>query len=61
MMVLWVALIVGGVWAALAFFRRDRPPEETPSAKEELDHRLAKGEITEEEYKHRRDLIGSAS
>ena len=61
MMFIWVAVIAGAVWAAIAFIRRDSPSGGPLSAKEELDRRLATGEITEDEYKRRRELIGSAS
>ena len=58
---LWVAVIAGAIWAVVTLVRRDNAPREAPSAREELDSRLPRGEITEDEYKRRRDLIGSAS
>ncbi len=61
MMALWVVVIAGAIWAAVTLVRRDSSPRDAPSAREELDRRLARGEITEDEYKRRRDLIGSAS
>jgi uncharacterized membrane protein len=57
MMLFWVAVIGLGVWAALALSRRDQ--HVVPSARDELDRRLARGEITPEEYQRRRELIGS--
>lgn len=59
MMILWVLIVVGGIWAAVTAIRREGGPASAPSAREELDRRLAKGEITEDEYTRRREMIGA--
>ena len=60
MMIFWVALLVGVVWGTVTLVRGDRSTGAQPSAKDDLDRRLAQGDITEEDYKRRRDLISSA-
>lgn len=57
MMLTWVAVIAGAVWLAFRHGPRAAP---TPSdrARQVLDERLASGEITPEEYRERRELIG---
>ena len=59
MMALWVAILIGVAWGAVVLLRNGRGPSRERSAKEELDRRLARGEITEDEYRSRRDLIRS--
>lgn len=57
MMVFWVAVVAGAVWAAVTLVRRGSSPRHGPSAREELDRRFARGEISEEEYTRWRDMI----
>jgi uncharacterized membrane protein len=49
----WVALLVG---AWFLFGRRDNR-ERTQSAEEILGERYARGEMTVEEYRHRREVL----
>lgn len=56
MIVIWALVIFGAVWLARSLSDghraiRDRDPVEV------LDHRLARGEITVEEYRERRELL----
>lgn len=56
MVLFWVVLIGGAVWLSRALFDGSRPAATSgrePSAREILDLRFARGEITREEY----DLI----
>ena len=59
MLLFWGAVIVGIVWlirgAPSVERPSDRTSQETPT--EILDRRLAEGEIDEEEYQARRDLL----
>jgi putative membrane protein len=53
MILFWVGLIVGAVWLAQALFNSGRTSASTGrelSAKEILDQRFARGEITREQY-----------
>ncbi|HET7088593.1 MAG TPA: SHOCT domain-containing protein [Anaerolineae bacterium] len=53
MILFWVGLIVGAVWLAQALFNSGRTSSSTGrdlTAKEILDQRFARGEITREEY-----------
>ncbi|MGN6257158.1 MAG: SHOCT domain-containing protein [Solirubrobacterales bacterium] len=57
MIVFWALVIVGAVWLVRSLAGghhtiRHRDPAEV------LDHRLASGEISVEEYRERRDLLG---
>jgi uncharacterized membrane protein len=58
-MAITIALIIGGTIWAIAFTGRtdSAQREERPNADELLAHRLARGEITEDDYKRQRDLI----
>jgi putative membrane protein len=59
MVLFWGLVIVGVVWAVHELTRRrDRPS--APSPLDVLDHRLASGEITPDDYEKRRRLIGEA-
>lgn len=59
MAVLWVVLIVAGVWAVMALTRGNRPwSGSAESPKEILDRRLASGEIDVEEYERLRRALG---
>ena len=55
MLIFWGALVAGAVW----FVRNARRPLEpsTTGARQILDEKLARGEVTEEEYLRRRDLL----
>ncbi len=62
--VFWIILLGLVVWLAVLLARRGgngggpvSPPAKTP--REILDERFARGEIDDEEYKRRRDLLGS--
>ena len=58
MMVFWVAVLGVAVWAVLALVRRERMSGGgAPTALEELDRRLARGEIDTDEYKRRREVM----
>ena len=58
MMVFWVAVLGVAVWAVLALVRRERMSGGgCPTALEELDRRLARGEIDTDEYKSRREVM----
>lgn len=53
MVLFWVVLIAGAVWLARALFNGSRSSATTGhelSAKEILDQRFARGEITREQY-----------
>lgn len=54
MVVFWGGLIGLGVWAVLASRRDRRAPEQV------LADRFARGEITEDEFVHDRDLLTGA-
>lgn len=58
MLVFWGLLVAGGFWLVRSI-RSDRggAPTAPPSARQILDERLARGELTEEEYLRRRDLL----
>ena len=51
----WIALIALGVFAVVRFSQR--PSERPGGAKAILDERLARGEITPEEYRERLELL----
>ena len=55
MLIFWGALVAGAVWLV----RNARRPLEhsTTGARQILDEKLARGEVTEEEYLRRRDLL----
>lgn len=56
MMLTWVVVIGGAVWLIVRATRsHDRPPAST--ARQILDERLARGEISLDEYQQRRDLL----
>lgn len=59
---LWIGIIAVAIWAVLVLMRGGdgyRPlgprPDKTP--REILDDRFAKGEIDEEEYRRRREVL----
>lgn len=57
----WIAVIVFVVW----MFRRGRwagprGPHRRQSAAETLEHRFARGEIDDEEFRRRRSVLGDA-
>lgn len=56
MMLTWVAILAGVAWVLI---RHGREAQTTSGrAREVLDERLASGEISPEEYRERRDLLG---
>lgn len=58
MLVFWSLVVAGIVVVVRALGRRDDGrPDEAESARRILDERFARGELTEEEYRSRRDLI----
>lgn len=71
MLLFWVVLVALVVWVVRGTHtprvsgygggvRMDRPAEPTrPTAREVLDERYARGEIGDEEYRSRRDALGS--
>ncbi len=53
MLLFWVILILGAVWLVRAVFGNGRPRQsgnEPQNAREILDQRYARGEITREQY-----------
>ena len=54
MMLTWVALIAGTVWLVVRSGADDRRPSR---AREILDERYARGELTTEEYRERVDVL----
>lgn len=61
MLVFWGALIFGGIALWRSAERSDRRPQHRghPSPEQVLDERFARGEIDAEEYRSRRELLGS--
>jgi putative membrane protein len=60
-MLAFLALLVVGTLAIVHSIRRDErppvPPEGPSSAEKLLDERFARGEVDEQEYRHRRELL----
>lgn len=54
MMLSWVAIIAAAVW----FVGRSRDGARTSRAREILDERYARGELTTEEYRERIEQLG---
>lgn len=63
MWIFWLLIIGGGIWLLTGLFnQRNYPgnrPDNTPDAKEILDRRYAKGELTREEYDHMKQDLKS--
>jgi putative membrane protein len=60
MVVFWGLLILGGIAVVRALNGRSpggTPPERRPTPEEVLDERFARGEIDEEEYRRRLDVL----
>lgn len=57
MALFWGAIIVGGVWALRAGSDVRRGRNDTPA--EILERRFAHGEISPDEYRERRELLGA--
>lgn len=55
MMLTWVAVIVAVVWLVTRGTRRDEPGP--PRAREILDERYARGELSTDEYRERLDHL----
>jgi putative membrane protein len=59
MVVLWT-LVGVGIWLARGRNgRHDAPPTGSSTARRILDERLAGGQLTEQEYRERRELLDS--
>ena len=64
MILFWVGLVALSVWVVKALFAGDKgsptlPAGQAPNAREILDQRYARGEITREQYDlMKRDLAG---
>lgn len=60
MLLFWALLIVGGI-AVVRGMRKDEPPSRemrrSDDAERLLDERFARGEIDEQDYLHRRELL----
>lgn len=58
MLVFWTLVAAGVVWAIAELRRSARPPstptDSAPTARAILDERLARGDLTAEEYRSRR-------
>lgn len=63
MLVFWGLVILGVVWLVREFARarEQRPAATEPDPFAILDRRLASGEISPEEYRERRDVLGRGS
>jgi putative membrane protein len=59
MVAFWAVVIVLVVWLVRSLGSGDSRPGRGVSAIELLDQRLARGEISPDEYKERRDALGS--
>ena len=62
MVLLWIGLIVGAIWLVSALFPRNAQVTRLPagrdlSAREILDRRYSRGEITREQYELMREDI----
>jgi putative membrane protein len=60
--IIWILLIGLLVWLAIGIFRRYDPADRrgatsSKSPREIIDERYARGEIDEEEYRHRRSVL----
>jgi putative membrane protein len=55
MMLTWVAIIAAAVWLIIRANQSDS--DDTKEARRILDERLARGDITLEEYRERRDAM----
>lgn len=59
-----LALAVLGIWALIVWLRNNRPATGTPApggrsrARELLEERYARGELTTEEYRERLEVLG---
>ena len=61
MLIFWGALIFGGIALWRSANRSDRGQQHTgyPTPEQLLDERFARGEIDAEEYRSRKELLGS--
>jgi putative membrane protein len=62
--IVWIVLLGLVVWLVVAVIRRGgsdgvQGPRRGKTPREILDERFARGEIDEEEYQRRRDVLGS--
>lgn len=62
MVVFWGLVIFGVVWlvrgSSTGWWSERHGPEPRETARDVLDRRYAKGEISEEEYRQRREVLG---
>lgn len=61
MVLFWGLIIFGGIaaWRAIGRGGNQRPADER-SPEQLLDERFARGELSEDEYRHRRELLRSS-
>ena len=58
-LIIWIALIIFVVWLLRRVgWRGPRGPHRRQSAAEVLDHRFARGEIDDDEFRRRRSVLG---
>lgn len=64
MWLVWILVIAAVVWGVIAALRQGgvagqggRREERRPSAREILEERLARGEISEEEFERKKELL----
>jgi putative membrane protein len=57
MMLTWAVIIAAAVWLVIRVNRRDGDRSDTTEARQILDERLARGEITLDEYRDRREAM----
>lgn len=57
MVIFWGLVILGAIWLLQSLSSGHRPHHQERSAVEILDHRLASGDISPEEYQERREVL----
>lgn len=57
MMLTWAAIIAAVGWLVVRSNRRDSDGDDTKAARQILDERLVRGEISLEEYRDRREAM----
>jgi putative membrane protein len=65
MLLFWTAIVAGAIWLVRAAGRGSddrlssdkREPSDRPSARDILDERYARGELTDEQYRARRSVL----
>jgi len=56
--ILWVILLGVAIWAVVSATNKTGPRSATGSARDVLDARLARGELSVEEYRKLRETLG---